>query len=99
MCKMHKEQSYSEGVYSFPELASIEAVIAMIMRVQVQSRTETAGLGFMAHRYAEADSGRLYPEGISLASVHGLVKEAALIGQWEYDISNCHFAITAQMAQ
>ena len=52
----------------------------------------------MAHSYEEAQSGRLYPVGISLASAQGVVKDAALTGNWEYDIANCHYAIFAQMA-
>jgi hypothetical protein len=52
----------------------------------------------MAHHYEESDSGRLYPTGISLASAQTVVKDAALTGCWEYDISNCHYAILAQMS-
>lgn len=86
------------GRFVIPELAAIERTIETIGKVQVLSRIELSGVGVMAHRYEEAQSGRLYPLGTSLASAQSIVKDAALEGHWEYDISNCHFAITLQLA-
>jgi hypothetical protein len=78
--------------------ANIERCIETIYKVSRLSMTDAAGEGFMAHHYEESDSGRLYPTGISLASAQTVVKDAALTGCWEYDISNCHYAILAQMS-
>jgi hypothetical protein len=97
-CKTHRSLSPCEEEDEFLELIKVERVIAIISRVQVLSHTESSGLGVMAQHYVQATSGRIYPEGISLASTPGIIKDAALVGHWEYDISNCHFAIVSQMA-
>ena len=94
----HRAIEAAIGRLHVPELEAVERTIAMISKVEVLSRAEPSGLGFMAHHYQEAQSGRLYPLGISLASAQSVVKDAALEGRWEYDISNCHFVITLQMA-
>lgn len=79
-------------------LAGVERVIKAISKVSRVAMTDAAGESHIAHRYQEARSGRLYPVGISLASAQTVVKDAALTGNWEYDVSNCHYAILAQMA-
>lgn len=78
--------------------ADYERTSEMICKVCRMAMTDVSGVNYIAHRYEEAQSGRLYPIGISLASTKTVVKDAALTGNWEYDISNCHFAILAQMA-
>jgi hypothetical protein len=60
---------------------------------------DVSGHGYIAQRYQQAASGRLYATGISLQSAPSLIKQAALEGLWEYDFSNCHFAILDQMAK
>jgi hypothetical protein len=55
--------------------------------------------GFLPVRYEEADSGRLYATGLSLQSCFRLVRRAAMAGQWDYDVSNAHYAILNQTAQ
>ncbi len=79
-------------------LAKLKRAVEAIGKVCRLAMTKAAGMGYMAHHYEESNSGRLYPTGISLASVQTLVKDAALTGCWEYDISNCHYAILAQMS-
>lgn len=50
--------------------------------------------------YIEAPSGRLYAEtNISLQNCQREVKRAALVGQWEYDFENCHWALLYHYAQ
>ena len=83
---------------SNPGIAMADRAIEMIGKISRMATTEVAGKGHMAHSYEQAKSGRLYPVGISLASAQGVVKDAALTGNWEYDIANCHYAIFAQMA-
>ena len=78
--------------------ADVERAIETIGKVCRLAMTDAAGEGHIAHHYEESDSGRLYPTGISLASAQTVVKDAALTGCWEYDISNCHYAILAQMS-
>lgn len=86
------------GTTSYPELAHFERAIEMIGKVSRLAMTDGAGASRMVHSYEEAKSGRLYPVGISLASVQSVIKDAALAGCWEYDISNCHYSILDQMA-
>jgi len=78
--------------------ADVERAIETIGKICRLAKTDVAGEGCIAHHYEESDSGRLYPTGISLASAQTVVKDAALTGCWEYDISNCHYAILAQMS-
>lgn len=95
----HRAEMTAEGKTPSPGAAEIERCVDTIGKVLILANTKVAGPGVMAHHYQEAESGRIYPTGgISLASVPGLVKEAALRGYWEYDISNCHFTLVAQMA-
>ena len=82
----------------YPPLESIERLHDMTAQVIRQSKIDITGHGFIAQRYVMATSGRLYAKGINLASCHTLIKQAALSGLWEYDFSNCHFAIMQQMA-
>ena len=82
----------------YPALDAIERLHDMTAQVIRQSKIDITGHGFIAQRYVMATSGRLYAKGINLASCHTLIKQAALSGLWEYDFSNCHFAIMQQMA-
>jgi len=78
--------------------ADIDRAIETIGKMCRLAMTEVGGEGHIVHRYEESKSGRLYPCGISLASAQTVVKDAALTGCWEYDVSNCHYAILAQMS-
>ena len=97
-CVQWRKSEHTLGARSYPELDSILRCIEMIDKTLVMAATTAAGESYMAHHYQEANSGRLYPIGISLAAAQTVVKDAALTGYWEYDISNCHYAILAQMA-
>ena len=55
--------------------------------------------GQMPNYYIEATSGRLIGLGTHLQSVHREVKEAALAGQYDYDIVNCHITLAAQLGK
>ena len=55
--------------------------------------------GQMPNYYKEATSGRLVGLGTHLQSVHREVKEAALAGQYDYDIVNCHITLAAQLGK
>jgi hypothetical protein len=81
-----------------PLRANIDRAIETIGKICRSAMTQAAGKEHIAHHYEESNSGRLYPTGISLASAQTVVKDAALTGCWEYDVSNCHYAILAQMS-
>lgn len=49
-------------------------------------------------RYVLHDSGRLYAEGLNLQSCKREIRQAALAGYWDVDISSCHPTIMSQMA-
>jgi hypothetical protein len=70
-------------------------ITAKIIRI---SNTTLAGPGHIPQTYSIAPTGRLYARGLNLQNSPGLIKEAALHGLWEYDFSNCHFAVVSQMA-
>ncbi len=55
--------------------------------------------GMLPIRYVLHASGRLYAEGLNLQSCKREIRQAALAGYWDIDISNCHFSIMAQMAK
>jgi hypothetical protein len=97
-CAEWRLSADTAGVTSYPEMADFNRAVEMIGKVSCHAMTSAAGMHYIAHHYQEAQSGRLYPTGISLASAQTVVKDAALTGNWEYDISNCHYAIFAQMA-
>ncbi|MBA7495975.1 hypothetical protein ES702_06571 [subsurface metagenome] len=71
-------------------------VIAQVLRM---AHTDAAGFGYVIHRYVESDAGRLYAKNINLQTTPRVVKQAALHGLWEYDFSNCHYAIFHQLAE
>ena len=82
---------------SLDYLLDLNDKTAQIIRM---AHTDVAGLGRVLHRYVESDSGRLYAlGGASLQNAPAVIRQAALSGQWDYDVENCHFAITAQMAE
>lgn len=49
--------------------------------------------------YCESSSGRLYGEGLHLQNTSRIVRNAALDGLYDYDISNCHFSIMYQLCE
>lgn len=60
----------------------------------------SGGRGFsVATTYVEAESGRLYPNGLSLAGCAREVKRAALHGCWEYDGENMHWQLLYKLAK
>ena len=85
-------------VTEFPPRVAIERLAHMAAQVVRLAKTDVAGNGYIAHHYVQAASGRLYAKGINLQTAPSLIKQAALSGLWEYDFSNCHFALLAQMA-
>jgi len=67
--------------------------------IRKMATTSVAGRGFVAHRYQEAGTGRLTAIGsANLQNTPRTVRKAALIGLWDYDFENCHYAIFQQMA-
>lgn len=55
--------------------------------------------GAIPIRYVEQSTGRLFAEGLSLQSAPREVRNAALAGCWDYDISNCHWSLINQLAE
>lgn len=56
------------------------------------------GRGWLHMRYRESDSGRLYGLDENLQNCPSEVRMHALDGFYDYDISNCHYTLLAQMA-
>lgn len=71
--------------------------IAKANKMLVMASTDIAP-GAVIHQYEQSESGRMYGFGENFQNSPKLLKQVALIGLWDYDISNCHFAIFQQMA-
>ena len=81
------------------DLSTDPAYLRSALRdVMLMAKTDVVGLGKIEHDYVMLRTGRLFAEGLSLQSAPKVVKRYALHGVWEYDFSNCHFAIIQQLA-
>ena len=76
-----------------------ERLLDDVRRLIRLAQTKPAGKGYVAHRYVQASSGRLYAKGWNLQNAVSVVKDSALAGMWEYDFANCHYSILMQMAE
>lgn len=87
----------------FMQYATLESLIELrdkTKQIRRMAHTDVAGLGNVMHVYKESPSGRLYAlGGASLQNAPKELRKAALVGLWDYDLSNCHFAIIAQMGR
>ena len=54
--------------------------------------------GGLPIQYIQSNTGRLYAHGINLQTCKRQIKQAALVGLYEYDIEACHLTILSQMA-
>jgi hypothetical protein len=54
--------------------------------------------GHIPVQYIQVPSGRIYEDTFAMQSMSRSVRQAALSGLHDYDISNCHFAILSQWA-
>lgn len=79
--------------------ARLERLLDDVRRLIRLAHTKPAGFGYVAHRYVQSSSGRLYAKGWNLQNAGAIVKQAALAGLWEYDFANCHYSILIQMAE
>ena len=82
----------------FPDQATTQRLLNATSQIIQLAKIDVSGCGFVMQHYVQAISGRLYASGISLQTTPSLIKQAALAGMWEYDFSNCHYAILDQMA-
>ena len=93
-------QAPSDLLTTSPSLETLVTLRDKTAQVIHMAHKEVAGLGNVLHRYVESPSGRLYAEGGgSLQNAPKEIRKAALVGLWDYDVENCHFAIMAQMAK
>jgi hypothetical protein len=87
----------------FMRYSTLESLIELrdkTKEIRRMAHTDVAGLGNVMHIYQESPSGRLYATGVaSLQNAPKELRKAALVGLWDYDLSNCHFAIIANMAR
>lgn len=71
-----------------------------LLELWALAHSTIVAVGEIPHEYIEVDSGRLFGRGQHLQNACREVKAIALsrMGLEEYDFSNCHFAIFAQLA-
>lgn len=82
--------------YALREQALARARLQTQLLITQSRNTRHPGKVYI--RYVLHDSGRLYAEGLNLQSCKREVRQTALAGFWDIDISTCHFTIMAQMA-
>ena len=85
-------------LFSDADPDDLTAVLRYLAKLIKLANTDIAGPGFVPHRYHESEAGRLYAIGESLQTIPREIRKAALHGLYEWDFSNCHFAIFYQMA-
>ena len=86
----------SDLLTTSPNLEALVALRDKTAQIIRAAHTDVAGLGNILHRYVESSSGRLYANGgASLQNAPKEIRKAALVGLWDYDVENCHFAIMA----
>jgi hypothetical protein len=55
--------------------------------------------GFIPLKYTESPTGRIYGDGFHLQNIPREIRHAALKGQYDYDLKNCHYSIFSQLAK
>lgn len=81
-----------------PNINFLKALHQDAARLVGKARTE-GWPTFVLHRYFETESGRIYADGVdNLQNCYRVLREAAMAGQYDIDIENCHYEILAQMA-
>jgi len=70
-----------------------------IQHIRSDAHWKIVGRGKVAHVYDVATTGRLFAIGTNLQNAPHAVRNAALVGKWDYDFENCHYAILQQMAK
>jgi len=83
----------SEGRLTTEVDEHFEIRIRSAGQINEMSNTDVAGYGFILHRFVEQKAGRIGGQGISLQGAPREVRSAALCGNYDYDIENCHYAI------
>lgn len=86
--------AYEAVRFRLTKIGAEQVAIDVLIRLS----RNTVCPGCVPIRYYEQSTGRLFADGVSLQSVQRGVRNAALAEYWDYDISNCHFAMISQLA-
>lgn len=101
--QLYNHLQHLEGPTSdlFANTSQAEAnrLLAATGQLYKQASVDISGRGFVMHRYAESNSGRLYAKGVNLQNGPRLIRQAALQGFYDYDFENCHYTIISQLAR
>jgi len=85
---------------TYPSLEALLDLNDKVRQLIQLAFTKVAGRGHVMHHYQESKAGRLFTIGNeSLQNVPREFRKAALVGLWDYDVSNCHPTIIAEMAR
>lgn len=85
--------------FSRDELAAFEYRSQILTRLIGLCNSNLGGRTHIPHRYEEKDCCRLNAVGVNLQSAPREIRAAALHGCFEYDFSNCHYAVLVQLAE
>jgi len=87
------------GLFAQPSIGDIYRRLYHIQQIRGDAHWKLVGRGRVAHVYVVATTGRLVAIGTNLQNAPRAVRKAALVGQWDYDFENCHYAILQQMVK
>jgi hypothetical protein len=77
----------------------LDRCIRQSEKILAYAHTTVLLYGYIAQEYEEKPAGRLYSSGLTLQTVHGLVRRAATDDCYEYDFANCHYTILHHLAK
>jgi len=97
--KQLEKELIQYGLFVQPSIADIYHRLYHIQQIRSDAHWQLVGKGRVAHVYDVATTGRLVAIGTNLQNAPKAVRKAALVGQWDYDFENCHYAILQQMAK
>lgn len=97
--KQLEKELYQQGLFAQPSRDDIYRRLYHIQQIRSDAHWKLVGRGKVAHVYDVARTGRLVAIGTNLQNAPRAVRKAALVGQWDYDFENCHYAILQQMVK
>jgi len=97
--KQLEKELIQHGLFAQPSREDIYRRLYHIQQIRSDAHWQLVGRGRVAHVYEVAKTGRLNAIGTNLQNAPRAVRKAALVGKWDYDFENCHYAILQQMVK
>jgi len=97
--KQFEKELIQHGLFAQPSREDIYRRLYHIQQIRGDAHWQLVGRGMVAHVYDVTKTGRLVAIGTNLQNAPRAVRKAALVGKWDYDFENCHYAILQQMVK